>query len=400
MPCSGGQRTTLFAVYVIAISVALANPAKIEYTDAYHLTQAANVATLLIMAYCRRSSNDVAVAAGLGAALAMRVSGGWQGGSRWDSLLVAIGVIVVLHRVFEFATPASIPHRTLLYCGFSCVIMPILAALPHIGTRHGVDEDTLRNALVYSNAAYGVKPGASDVVGGPAWTLYDAATDTRAGVTRVTGKDRSDLYVYFAGSSSLENWKTNSNVLAAEVPGEWGCGGSQKLKTHRGYQKAFNSVSSQMLAAVQAMVQTGSDERIVCVGHSLGGALASMAAMFVACKVPALRSRVVVVSFGAPQVGDGAFVRAFNDLVPVCVRVVNPLDPVPRLLNVQLVQVKGYYPVGVFSLAALVNSQGSHSMEVYGKSLDLPPTFRVVAAFFPAVLAALVVGGYIAWKLP
>ena len=397
MPCSELQRTTLFAAYVIAIAAALANPANIEYTNAYLMTQAANVATLLILAYCRRSSNDVMVAAGLGTALAMRASGAWKGGTRWDSLLVTVGLLIVLHRAFILATPASIPHRTVMYCGFSCLIMPVLAALPHLVHRPQVDDETLRNALQYSGAAYGIDRNASDTLGGPAWTLYDATTDTKAGVMRVVGNDRSDLYVYFSGSESRVNWKTNSNVLGDAVPQEWGCTSGKPLRTHRGFQTAFNSVSSQMLAAIQALAHTRTDERIVCVGHSLGGALATMAAMFVACKVPALRDRIVVVTFGAPQVGDGAFVKAFNERVPTCVRVVNPIDLVPRLLDAQLVQVKGYYPVGALSVDTITKS---HHLSTYAKAMDLSPNSRVLAAFLPAVLAALIIGGYIAWKLP
>ena len=397
MPCSEFQRTALFAVYVVAIAAALANPANIEYTDAYLMTQAANVVTLLIMAYCRRSSNDVAAAAGLGTALALRASGMWKGGTRWDSLMVTIGLIIVLHRAFVLATPASIPHRTLLYCGFSCIIMPVLAALPHLAHRQGVDEDTMQKAVEYSGAAYGINLTSSDAVGGPAWTLYDAATDTKAGVARAVGKDRSDVYVYFSGSESRANWQTNSNVLGDAIPKDWGCVTDKPLRTHRGFQNAFNSVSAQMLAALQALVQNRSDERIVCVGHSLGGALATMAAFYIACKVPALRDRVVVVTFGAPQVGDGAFVKAFNELVPLCARVVNPIDLVPRLLDAQLVQVKGYVPVGTFAVETVTKA---HHLATYAKALQLSPTLRTIAAFFPAVLAALIIGGYIAWKLP
>jgi hypothetical protein len=125
--------------------------------------------------------------------------------------------------------------------------------------------------------------------------------------------------------------------------------------------------------------------------------LAVLAGLYIACKFPELRSRIVVVTFGAPQVGDGQFVRFFNEVVPTCVRVVNPVDIVPRLLDAQFVQVKGYYPVGAFAFSSLLNS---HDLDTYSKALDLSPTLRTVAAFFPGVLAGLVVGGYIVYKMP
>ena len=75
-------------------------------------------------------------------------------------------------------------------------------------------------------------------------------------------------------------------------------------------------------------------------GHSLGGALATMAGLYVACRAPELRARLYVVTFGSPQVGDGPFAQFFDATVPHSVRVYNPLDPVPRVLNAQLTHVK------------------------------------------------------------
>ena len=69
------------------------------------------------------------------------------------------------------------------------------------------------------------------------------------------------------------------------------------------------------------------------------------------------------------------------------------MDPVPRSLSAQLVNVKGYYPVGAFKLASIVNA---HMLEQYAASLNLPPLLRLIGAFLPAILAALVFGGYVA----
>jgi hypothetical protein len=396
MKCSPHVSESIFAAYVIMISAALANPANIDYTKAYLMTQALNATTLMALAYCRQSANDVALAAGLTTFLAARASGAWNGGTRWDALVVTVGCVLVLHRVFYLMVPSSVPHRFLLYLGFTCMIMPIMAALPHLLSPKGVDDDTLRTALSISSDAYGIgwdtastsEPKTSGPLGGPVWELHDKVRDTRAGV-KIAGA-QNDLYIYFAGTESLVNWKTDLNVLGDEVPTSWNCG-LPTMRTHRGFQAAYNDISARLYVAIKA--QLPAQGRIICTGHSLGGALATLAALHIACTHPELRHRLVVITFGGPPLGDSAFVKRFNALVPLCVRVVNPMDPVPRSLSAQLVNVKGYYPVGSFSLESLVNA---HMPGPYTAALNLPPLMRMIAAFLPAILAALVVGGYVA----
>lgn len=392
--CSSTFYDVLFGAYVVSLVAALANPANIDYTDAYLMAQAANVATLLIMAYCRSSSNMLAIAAGLGTALILRATGLWKGGTRWDSLMVTVGLLLNLQKLFKYALPSSIPHKSVLYLCFSCLMMPVLAATPHILHLPDVDDDTMRTAFRLSGQAYGITANASDRLGGPMWTLYDQTTDTKAGLSRVETNDKTDLYVYFSGSESEANWKTNINVLVDQVPKDW-CGISG-MRTHKGFQRAFASVASQMLSALQAVLNASTGERVIFVGHSLGGALATLAALYVACKLPDLRDRLVVVTFGAPQVGDGEFVKVFNQLVPRCARVVNPIDPIPRVLDVQLVQVKGYCPVGALSIDTITKS---HGLATYGACLTHGKTLRTILAFWPAVAAAMVIFLYIMWKL-
>lgn len=396
MQCSTHISESIFAAYVVMISAALANPANIDYSKAYLMTQGLNATTLFALAYCRKSSNDVAIAAGLATVLAARVSGTLNGGTRWDALIVTVGCVLILHRVFFLMVPRSIPHRFLLYIGFTCLVMPVMAALPHLLSNKAVDDDTVRFAFGLSMDAYNIgnepvstdPPGTSKPLGGPVWELHDKTKDTRVGV-KIAGPG-TDLYIYFAGTESLLNWKTDIDVLGDTVPAAWGCD-LPSMQTHRGFQEAYNTISARLWDAIQS--QLPKQGRIICTGHSLGGALATLAALHIACAHPDLRDRLVVVTFGGPPVGDSEFVKRFNALVPQCVRVVNPMDPVPRSLSAQLVHTKGYYPVGAFSIESLVNA---HMPGPYTAALNLPPLLRFIAAFLPAILAAMAIGGYVA----
>ena len=399
MACPERVKLALFAAYIVSIVSALANPANLNFEDAYTLTQGANITTLLLLAYCKRSLGDVCIASVLGVAFAMRATGSWQGGSRWDSLLVTVGMLVVLQHAFYQVVPSTLPHRAIVYLAFTCTVMPVLSALPHLVKKQDLDAAVMQRALKNCQAAYAITKDAAPSVGGPLWKLYDAPTDTRAGVDRVLRPDgTSELYVYFAGSESAENWKTNLNILGDVVPEDWGCSSGTVMRTHQGYTKAFKSVAAKMLTALETELaySSGDTTRIVFCGHSLGGALAVMAAMYVACKAPRLRSRVAVVTFGAPQVGDGNFVEHFNAVVPTCVRVVNPMDPVPRVLDAQLVHVKGYHVVGTFSFD---NTIKAHALATYADAMSKSRFVSVVSAFAPAVIIASLIGLYIAWQM-
>lgn len=388
MACNEQFKLALFSAYVVSIVAALANPAKIDYEHAYRMAQGANISTLLLLAYCKRSVASAFIAAVLGVAFTLRTTGRWQGGSRWDSLLVTVGMMVILQDGFYQALPKRMPHRFVLYMLFSCLIMPVLSSLPHLVRPAAVDEEVLRHALAMSTEAYKPKEARQT----RHETLYDEATDTNAGVVRIG----QTVYVYFRGSRSLENWKTNTNILADAVPANWDCPTGTVMRTHKGYTRAFQAIADDMLRALDAHVRAGPTSQVVFCGHSLGGALATMAGLFVACKVPALKPYVAVVTFGAPQVGDSDFVAFFDNTVPTSVRVVNPLDVVPRLLSAQLVHVKGYYPVGAFSLDMVLKT---HETNTYKAALQLPAPTRVVAAFVPAALTAAAIAAYVGWVL-
>jgi pimeloyl-ACP methyl ester carboxylesterase len=397
MVCSERIKLVLFSAYVVSIVSALANPANLNYEDAYLMTQAANVTTLALLSYCKGSLFDAFLAAALGVAFAYRATGSWRGGSRWDSLLVTIGMLLILQDAFYSVIPHNVKHRFLLYLAFSCTVMPVLSALPHLLNMPSLVREDLVNAARFCGEAYAM-PRNEETLLGPLWRLYDASTDTRAGVSRIlTSRGKTDVYVYFAGTSSFENWKTNANILGDNVPADWGCMSPVVMSTHKGYTKAFTAVAPKMLSALEAELSTSSaDGRIIFCGHSMGGALATMAALYTACKLPRYQNQIAVVTFGAPQVGDSNFVAFFNKFVPTCVRVCNPMDPVPRLLNAQLIHVKGYYPVGSFTLES---SMKAHSLSTYKEAVDKPRAVSVLASFTPAVVGASAVGLYIAWQL-
>ncbi len=98
------------------------------------------------------------------------------------------------------------------------------------------------------------------------------------------------------------------------LPAEWGDGGS---RVHAGFLRAFGPVRGAVRAALDGRGQ------VIFTGHSLGAALATLAAADHRRRQPAL------ITFGSPRVGDRRFARLLGGLTVH--RVVDCCDVVARI---------------------------------------------------------------------
>eukprot|EP00300_Choanocystis_sp_HF-7_P042018 c8791_g1_i2.p1 GENE.c8791_g1_i2~~c8791_g1_i2.p1 ORF type:complete len:198 (+),score=39.97 c8791_g1_i2:24-596(+) len=94
------------------------------------------------------------------------------------------------------------------------------------------------------------------------------------------------------------------------------------MRVHRGFCQAYMSVRQELHEAVATVIRGLSAERgtrldveIVFTGHSLGGALATLAAIDFRLAYPdALR--ISMVNFGSPRVGNHAFAQIYQTYLP------------------------------------------------------------------------------------
>lgn len=139
----------------------------------------------------------------------------------------------------------------------------------------------------------------------------------------------------FRGTGSAVDWV--SDFIAHQTP-------YRPLRnaglTHKGFTDIYMSARDQVHALLS---QLPYDKPLFITGHSLGGALATLAALDIAANTPF--TSPVVYTFGAPRVGDPQFVQTYNYIVPFHYRYQNEFDIVPHLppLVYQSPRTKGTY---------------------------------------------------------
>ena len=116
---------------------------------------------------------------------------------------------------------------------------------------------------------------------------------------------------------------------SSSFPGCPGC------LVHAGFHKGLSAVLSSVKSALSvaaSLAPPSSSRTLRVTGHSLGGALASLAAFSLSSPSPSssLFASAEVVTFGEPRVGNPSFAAAYDRTVPKTWRVVNQGDTVPH----------------------------------------------------------------------
>lgn len=380
----------LLVAHVVAIAAAWANPLQLAPHTANVLIQVTNILALSILAGAIARSNrraacssrwnftrlTVLVLVGsllsrLGVVAWLR-SGGRDSDNykakyvRWDRAAAAVGTVAVLAEMYFALVPRQ-PFRIAFFLLGLCFVLPaVVAAFEMFGGLPPAARDPalLKKCLGLSAKAY---------------DAYDPSTGKLANRVH-TVVEGDTTYVSFAGTEDSRDAKIDANIGDVELPKDWT--GGRTARAHAGFVKTY--------AAIRDAVKV-STPKAVFTGHSLGGALATLAALDFAP-----RAAVTLVTFGAPHVGDGNFVRLFDATVPSSVRVVNPYDPVTRVLGAQLLHTKGYYPVTSLSRDFPTTA---HSLSTYHRALGLPRWMQVLGMFAPVGYIAAAFAVVALWHL-
>lgn len=139
--------------------------------------------------------------------------------------------------------------------------------------------------------------------------------------------DRTVIMLGFAGTRSPRNWARD---LEAIPIGFVGCRMHTNAATaHQGFVTGWRCLRD-WCASVALSYRS---LPIVCTGHSLGGALATLAAVDLPGSAP-----THAYTYGSPRVGFADFANCYDDTVATTVRVVHADDIVPTVPSGALFQ--------------------------------------------------------------
>jgi len=150
-------------------------------------------------------------------------------------------------------------------------------------------------------------------------------------------------------------------------------------RVHVGFLKQYNSIKFSIFFTIfRAMSKRETPQRVIFVGHSLGGALATLAAAGTKALFPQVM--VQCTTFGSPRVGNAAFAAYFDAVVDCSERYVNASDKVPKNPTLGYAHVGGEVRIGAQNPGWFVGFFGSvqdHSLDSYETSL------KTMYAVFP-----------------
>ncbi|KAJ1360710.1 hypothetical protein KIN20_019752 [Parelaphostrongylus tenuis] len=94
---------------------------------------------------------------------------------------------------------------------------------------------------------------------------------------------------------------------------------------------ALKSIWNKLHTIIRKLRSTYPGYQILFTGHSLGGALASLASIIFAHRHPTLENQINLITFGQPRVGNYEYAVAHSRLVPNSWRIVHKYDLVAHL---------------------------------------------------------------------
>uniref|UniRef100_A0A914VRU3 Fungal lipase-like domain-containing protein n=1 Tax=Plectus sambesii TaxID=2011161 RepID=A0A914VRU3_9BILA len=220
---------------------------------------------------------------------------------------------------------------TVLFLILSVVTSSYGAAIRYTGANQ-YDETLARRMLDMSAAAYSQSPQNCFNQTFPVGQTWQVRNDfnTRCDFIKdfcsafiAVSDDQREIVIAFRGTNTngqllLEGLES----LAPEIL--FNNMGHVMKYFYDGFLKVWPEIS-------EALTTNDNNYNVIFTGHSLGGALASLAAAQTVAQGYRLSEQVKLITFGQPRVGDHSYAMAHDRYVPYSYRVVHKADLVPHL---------------------------------------------------------------------
>lgn len=129
-------------------------------------------------------------------------------------------------------------------------------------------------------------------------------------------------------SQELEELSSSMSILCRRCMGRVPVVRQALPQIHEGFWTAYLSIRGQLFSSIKQSFERWGYAPVYATGHSLGGALACLAALDLNIN---FGLPVVVYNFGTPRIGNFAFSTMYNAHVPATFRVVVDGDIIPGM---------------------------------------------------------------------
>ena len=138
------------------------------------------------------------------------------------------------------------------------------------------------------------------------------------------------VVVAFRGSDNRRNALEDSLGLLVR----WAPANRSSARVHAGFLATWSALRGTVASAVRDSLAATEAQDVVITGHSLGAALANLAAVELRSMLPGVR--VHLITFGSPRTGNEPFARSLAGSVDNLWRVTHAADIVPHLPTLSL----------------------------------------------------------------
>ncbi|KAG8713609.1 hypothetical protein FRC08_013045 [Ceratobasidium sp. 394] len=216
-------------------------------------------------------------------------------------------------------------------------------ALPALVPRAGVTTLTATQISSYKPYALLARAGYCPASKTATWSCGVACTDLAGFVPYASGGDGVVTPFWFVGyypalkSVVVSNQGTDpSKIVPLLIDGDFSLdlldtklfpGVSSLVKTHNGFQEAQERSATAKLAAIKKAMSEKATSLVTLTGHSLGGAISLIDALYLSINLPSARLKVV--THGMPRVGNPEFAALIDSKITDLAHINNEKDLVP-----------------------------------------------------------------------